>query len=1736
MFNSLLNTLWPVKELVEFIFTSVFSDCVSCDVSKEDVEKEIKSRTFCEIFNLEIMVEGFNKRFFNLAPIEFIRGSIDKFYLKFPKNYFKEKLEFKLENIDLVISDRNIEEMDLEDLKKNLSNSIKNYFKASNKLPNPIQKIINNIINNLEIEIKNINIKYMTKSLEQNYGNMYSPHKLSHTKFINIYLGSILYTKLKENTKEALFLFNKQIIFYDFFIKILDEKSVIEHIADFNTKDVVNSNIFENKLESIADKNCIMISEASYSEVLNSKHLVNYQDLNSSFWLKFEKDDTEKDSINIETNFNKLEIILTKNQFEFIYIITKRLDEIKSKIYKISQDIFSNGTLEKSESIDYYQQDISYHIFTHKISKIKHNVNFNNFNCILLENITTEDLAKPKIWLIFDHYFKKYYMSFDDKLKDNFNTNVVENIQRHFSYLEDNYFLLNAHKLNLKSKYNLIHDTITNSFYESSITVSDINIRYIEPNNRAIKKEFVLIKNLNGLSSEAEKFFDEKFGKIFMNSMRYGYSLFNIASMDNIDIKLKLKTIKSLTNYESIKSTEIFFKINEMKIDFNVFIFLKIYYFILSTIKRDHFKSKRIKNAGPCNKDLHLQHHHDSLSLEDKVKNYQTCVNLPIQIGERSSEITEKYEENIKDKFHTSPPINDFNLNKELNVISEKKINSSENRLIFSGKISITFSQFLQGNQLFKEFYNTFMHFSSDSTNNYNPRRIFKIGDNISNKENFTMRLSPLEIILYKKSGEIYYNLFSDFDKIFLFYFKNTIYFPILIYTNSKFFSVESTENLDFKKIYEIKNWTIMFINKNYNDTSTYEVEITEDIKSAMNLHKIKNKESFLFDQINSFYVLRNMRTSKGIGISLMDKISKRIQINLNKIDFFINVANVKELIDLTTINVYYFKYFRIFMDTFQNKFKISDSDKSEFTSKFLNSFSNISFNLELNEINIFAFSNFKSTLDLVSRKENFLNYNLLGDNFLNSINYSEKYFYQEGNIFNLIEDPFIKLQLSKYYCTAINISQNKNFFINSLENFKVMIRKKNQKNYHDIKLKYQIYFENINEDENFENILHKGTTNKKNLLSMLINYKTLSTEEKDESSNPVEKGIEHDNFEDFIRKFLISQQKNNQLKITSFVTIDDLVFCPLFYSFEECSKMISNLHKEKFRKTRKHSKTSNLERSIYSFMEDNKTLKNELRLNEKLFELNESNQGVSLDSKELRYSEIKSISSKNNQTNSFASISKSKWDFSINLRISRLVLDLYSHVENKNKLNTKIEVRDKMRLITEIEQILYEDSVMESIKDLNIQNPNMMTSILPSEAHLYPRLMKIKISKIYSIFLKNLDYSNYAISSLLNKCQHISKENSYWKKVGFAEIMNLDNIEINLNKITTNFKTEIIMNLIEFNFCKDSWKYFDKFIHQTKKNVDYLKSQINEKKEIILKEEESLNDKSFVLTTKNQNLNDQENLKGLSKKNGSITFKNVNSNSKVLKSADIKRKPSDFYLIDFNLNSKTKDFVEYPQSFNPNEAENLLILDKNYEKMLEPISFDKDKRQNFHSESVCKTQAKDGESCIQTGLREETEMNEDMNKKENNKNVDVINPKESVKQINERLNLLILVNNFKFYLIDGKDFLFEDRYTDSISITEHNSNENIFENNEISMFRPISEEVKSQVDCNVIICVNPNSIIIIEDYMISGEKNILESNKKKEEINKQISNHRIKKIQRNYSSYVCLNAENIELRLFLYK
>jgi hypothetical protein len=68
------------------------------------------------------------------------------------------------------------------------------------------------------------------------------------------------------------------------------------------------------------------------------------------------------------------------------------------------------------------------------------------------------------------------------------------------------------------------------------------------------------------------------------------------------------------------------------------------------------------------------------------------------------------------------------------------------------------------------------------------------------------------------------------------------------------------------------------------------------------------------------------------------------------------------------------------------------------------------------------------------------------------------------------------------------------------------------------------------------------------------------------------------------------------------------------------------------------------------------------------------------------------------------------------------------------------------MRLITEIEGIIYEDKRSKSNENKNLN---------------------LKVNSMNTLFLKNLDYRNTKII-LINKVDKISTENSFFKKLGF--------------------------------------------------------------------------------------------------------------------------------------------------------------------------------------------------------------------------------------------------------------------------------------------------------------------------------------------------------------------------------
>ena len=124
------------------------------------------------------------------------------------------------------------------------------------------------------------------------------------------------------------------------------------------------------------------------------------------------------------------------------------------------------------------------------------------------------------------------------------------------------------------------------------------------------------------------------------------------------------------------------------------------------------------------------------------------------------------------------------------------------------------------------------------------------------------------------------------------------------------------------------------------------------------------------------------------------------------------------------------------------------------------------------------------------------------------------------------------------------------------------------------------------------------------------------------------------------------------------------------------------------------------------------------------------------------------------------------------------------------------------MRLIIEFEGLVYE----EKRNPKNNDNKNI----------------HFCVERINSLFLKNLDFKN-TMSILINKVDNISKENSFYKKLGFLEIMSAGKLILNISKDKEDYvKSELILNFIEFNFFKDSFRSIIRYIDKCKKDKIY--------------------------------------------------------------------------------------------------------------------------------------------------------------------------------------------------------------------------------------------------------------------------------------------------------------------------
>jgi len=130
------------------------------------------------------------------------------------------------------------------------------------------------------------------------------------------------------------------------------------------------------------------------------------------------------------------------------------------------------------------------------------------------------------------------------------------------------------------------------------------------------------------------------------------------------------------------------------------------------------------------------------------------------------------------------------------------------------------------------------------------------------------------------------------------------------------------------------------------------------------------------------------------------------------------------------------------------------------------------------------------------------------------------------------------------------------------------------------------------------------------------------------------------------------------------------------------------------------------------------------------------------------------------------------------------------------------------MRMLINLENILYEENFLNNKKNLTL-----------------------RLERLYLLFLFNLNHKGVA-NILVNKLQSTTIESSILKSYGFAEIINIDYLEMlsstNLDNKDKDYK--LLMRTVEVNFCRDSFDYILQFVNKINDLSNELKDKFKSK------------------------------------------------------------------------------------------------------------------------------------------------------------------------------------------------------------------------------------------------------------------------------------------------------------------
>ena len=911
-----LKNVLPVNQIIKFIIKQFLSSYLV--IKENDLEEKPQEnsglKNLININDLELNVSNINHEHLLHSPIKLLKGNLGKFSLDITEenkiiisiedvsmslmplfNYYK-KYQETIFNMQKTKKDIEIES---QQENKNAAGIVGDNVQANPKTQNTYMlNMANKLLTNLEINIKNISIKLFTYEIGE---------KIIDNPVFSLFIMNVnIYKNEKNIKKENLIDPNTKLAFEDIFLNNLlieFDKICIKVDQNLNEKD--NKEFKEikefcnNKTLTKSQQDRIL----SFFIAYNTIFAMNYKKgpcltikLNTKPRIeKYKEESIEKEKIiedmKIEIDIFEAESIITPHQLfniqilsqisNFIFILNKNTpnkedekqgkknnvdvnekikENINEKKNEDNNSTSSSGIFKKNtneEMNDDFDLKISYNIkrnndndsndkkneikknttiLSHEISKFNITMNAKRIILVLLENNNNESIPKLFSFLMEDEIACQNKNK--NKKKKN-NTNFInfdisnDSLENYYCYFEDNILYLKIE--NIKS---------INTDINSSINISSIIAEYIKLN---MSKDNINNKNNN------EKINNNQKSSLLQASVydsMYEFDEFKeVGSGDEDEFqsaieKTELLLIENYHNYinnflEGVYQTNKFeiLIINEIKYNNNenildikeIFINLN-YIIILLYVKL----STQINYFIDTNKKM--------FTTDDIIEEVDLEENLNVNLEKKINDSELQLLKNLKKKYNKINSNNNENNNKndedDLNIsindsieYSEEEKNKKDGMKININYISIKVYNILKNNQRY------------DNNIYYYQLFLDIVYPNISNKLNKNIYI-PIE-------QQSLYNIISkDYIEIA---FNNT---------NMIYYSISNTNkiNIVFQELL-FKYWNYVVIQ--YNNTnkknninenpnvaiSTSEMDIIMDFSDKIRI----NLEKTIIDDLLSF-------------------------------------------------------------------------------------------------------------------------------------------------------------------------------------------------------------------------------------------------------------------------------------------------------------------------------------------------------------------------------------------------------------------------------------------------------------------------------------------------------------------------------------------------------------------------------------------------------------------------------------------------------------------------------------------------------------------------------------------------------------------------------------------------------------------------------------------------------------------------------------------------------------------